>query len=103
MRPPAAAYGFRAFRVDENGDHGGRGHQLSRKLQSLSRELGRQDVQARGIATWPVKASDEAEFDRVVGAQEDERNCRGCRLGGECGGGPGRGDHGDPTLDQIGR
>jgi hypothetical protein len=46
--------GFRAIGADENGNHGGRGHQLSRKLQPLSRQLGRQQVQARGIATWPV-------------------------------------------------
>ena len=96
-------FGFRATRVDENGDHRGGGHQLTEQSQPLSRQLRCQQVQAGGIASRPVKARDEAEFDRVVGTEEDDWNCRGCRLRGECRGGAGRNDHGHPTLDQIGR
>jgi len=94
---------FRAIGVDQNGNRRRRRHQLSRKLQPLSRHFGRQQVQPRDIPARPVKARDKAEFDGVVSGEADYRNCRGSRLGGEARGCAGCRDHGHTTLHQIGR
>ena len=55
----------------------GPGQQLPHNLQSLCRQLGGQQVQARSIAARPVKTCNETEPDRIVGANEDDGNCRG--------------------------
>ena len=54
------------------------------------------------IAARPVEAGDEAEFDRVAAAYEDDRDRRSRRLGCNCRGGVVRGDHCHLTAYQIG-
>src|ERR1700737_2408384 len=56
---------------------------------------------ARDIATWAVKAGDEAEPDWVAGAFEDDRNCRGRRLCRKCRRSSGRGNHGHLAMNQV--
>ena len=73
--------GFRALGVDEDGNRGRRGHQLSRKRQSLARHLGCQQVQARGIATRAVEAGQKAVLHRIEAADEENGNRRGGLLG----------------------
>src|SRR5947209_6415750 len=68
----------------------------------LCPKLIRHEADTGDIATRPVEACDEAEFDRVAADREDDRYRRSCRLGCNCRGGLGRSDHCHLTAYQIG-
>jgi hypothetical protein len=56
------------------------------------------------IRLHPPRLGDEARLDRVNALVEDDRDCCGCRLGGECRGGAGdRDNYGHLTTNQISR
>ena len=46
--------------------------------------FGIKKARARDIAPGSIKARDEADYDRITGANKDNRNLRGCRLGCRC-------------------
>jgi len=100
-------FGFGTWiaRVDENPDHGGRRQQLPQHLQSLCPQHGKHQGHARDVAAWPVEAGDEAGFDRVeVAGDEDDGDGRGCGLGGERrDAATGRGNYRYAAGNQIGR
>jgi hypothetical protein len=88
--------------MDEIVDHGGGGYQLAQQLQSFPRDRCSKEARASDVATRPVEASDEAQFDRIAAATENDGNGGGCRLGDQRRSGI-RGDHSDLTANQIGR
>ena len=71
-------------RIDEHGDASGCGHQLTQKLQPLCRQLADEKIDACQVAARPGEAGDQTKPDRVVADSENDRNCRGCRLGRQC-------------------
>src|SRR5215471_3247289 len=70
--------------------------------QPLGCNLPGEIVDAGGVAARPGKAGDKTKPDRVFGGDEDDGNCRRCRLSGEHGTSE-RGDHGDLSANQFGR
>jgi hypothetical protein len=72
-------------------------------LELLSRQIARQDHHAREVAAGAAEAGREAELHRVDTGVEDDRDGRGCRLGGKRRGRAGRNNPGHPAVDQIGR
>jgi len=46
--------------------------------------FGIKKARARDIAPGSIKARDKADYDRITGANKDNRNLRGCRLGCRC-------------------
>jgi hypothetical protein len=54
------------------------------KLQTLGLQFRPEKAHARDVAPGSIKARDEAEHDRIAGADKDNRNLRGCRLGYRC-------------------
>ena len=88
--------------IDEKVDDGGGGYQLAQQLESFPRDRRGEEARAGDFAARPVEASDEAQFDRVAAATENDGNGGGCRLGDQRRTGI-RGDHGDLTANQIGR
>jgi hypothetical protein len=89
--------------IDEQGHDARRGDQLVQQLQPLRRCLHVRLGHARDIAARPAKAGDETEPDWVAARFEDDRNGRGCRLCRKRRGSAGRGNHGNLTMNQIGR
>src|SRR2546430_3016153 len=71
-------------------------------LKPLRRYLGIQGRYAGDIATGPVEARDETDRHGIEAGVEDNRNCRGRRLGCECRGGTVGGDYGHLSLNQVG-
>jgi len=76
------------------------GQQLPHKLQSLCRQL-ESAGSSRGIATRAGKVSD-GPTDRIVGANEDERNCRVAALAASADPRPVVQYDGRPTPNQFG-
>jgi hypothetical protein len=72
-------------------------------LELLSRQFGRQDHHAREVAAGAAEAGCEAELHRVDTDVEDDRDGRGCRLGGKRRGRAGRDHPGHPAVDEISR
>src|SRR5262249_51043165 len=70
-------------RIDEHGYTSGGGDEVTQEVQPLRRQLAADKVDARRVATRPVKAGDKTKFDRVFGEREDNGDTRGCRLGRE--------------------
>src|SRR5258705_6620266 len=75
--------------------------ELVQKLQTLSLQFRPEKAHARYIAPGSIKARDQAEHDRIAGADKDNRNLRGCRLGYRCRRGI-RGNHSHSTTYKIG-
>ena len=51
------------------------------KPQTLALQFQPEKAYTRDIAPGSIKARDEADHDRIAGADEDDRNLSGCRLG----------------------
>ena len=49
--------GFRAARINEDGDGRSGGYEIADQLKPLCVQLGSQKVQARGVATRPIENS----------------------------------------------
>ena len=77
--------------------------QLVQQFQPLRRYLGVRLSHARDVAARTVKAGNEAELNRVGARLEDDRDCRGRRLGRKRRRSAGRGNYGHLTLNQVGR
>jgi hypothetical protein len=58
-------------------------HQFVQEPESLSLHLANKKIYPRRVAAGPAEAGDKTKLDRVVGAVEDDRNCRGGCLGSE--------------------
>jgi hypothetical protein len=76
-------------------------HQLTQEFQPLRRQLTAEEINPCQVAARLGEAGDKTEPDRVFGRDEDNRDRRGCRLGGQrrrtiCGS-----DHRDPTGHQF--
>ena len=98
------ALGNRVVRVHEQGDHAGLGNQFGKQLESLGIQLGGEHAHAREVATGSGETGDEACRDRVVAADEDDRDCRGCAFRRQRRRGAAtRRDHVDLAADEVGR
>ena len=53
------------------------------------------------VAARPGEAGDKTKPERVIADTEDDRNCRGCSFGRQCGHIAYRGDHGHLLANQI--
>src|SRR6516164_3192514 len=73
------------------------------QLKPLWRQLGAQNRCACDIAARPAEARYDAELDRINAEEEDDRNCRGRRLGSECRRRRSGHDDSQLTANQIGR
>jgi hypothetical protein len=73
------------------------------KPKLLCPKLRRNEGDTGYVAARPVETGNEAEFDRVAAACEDDRDRRSRRLGCNCRGCVMRCDHCHLTADQIGR
>ena len=93
----------RVGRIDQHCDNGCIWQQFMQNLELLSRQIARQDRHAREVAAGAAEAGSEAELHRVDTGVEDDRDGRGCRLGGKRRGRAGRNNPGHPAVDQIGR
>src|SRR5262245_30963432 len=67
-------------RIDQHGHASRCGHQLTQEFQSFRRQLSTQKIDSRQVAAWSSKACNETELNRVGGNDEDDGNCRSCRL-----------------------
>ena len=92
--------GIRIVRVHEESDHLGLGDQLGQQLEPLGHQLRGQNADAREVAARPGKAGDQTLSDRV-GAEEDNRDRRGCAFAARAAGGAGH-DHVDLAADEVG-
>ena len=72
------------------------------KPQTLALQFQAEQAHARDIASGSIKARDEADYDRIAGANKDNWNLLGCRLGYWCRWGV-CGDHSHFTTHKIGR
>src|SRR5262245_6383220 len=90
-------------RIDEHGHPSGSGHQLAEELQPLRRQLSREKIDTGRVAAWPCKAADKTQLDRIVAHIEDDGDGRGCRLGPQRRRGAERGDHLNPSANQVAR
>ena len=70
--------------------------------QPLCRHLGIEKIDTRQVAARPGEAGDKTKPDRVIADTEDDRNCRGCSFGRQCGQVAARGDHSHLSMNQIG-
>ena len=57
------------------------GHQLTQYLQPLCRQLVIEKIDAGQISARPGETGDKTKLDRVFADDENDRNCRGRRLG----------------------
>jgi hypothetical protein len=71
--------------------------------QPLGHQLLDEKIDAGRVAAGPGKARDKTKLDWVLGDTEDNRDHRGFSFGRERSLRVGRGDHGHPAVDQIGR
>ena len=80
------------------------GNEFVQQRQPLRRRVGIEPADPGHVPARPIETGDEAGLDRVAADVEDDRDRRGCRLGGE---GrtetAGRRDHGHLALNQVGR
>jgi len=72
------------------------------QLKPFRHELNVQTCYTCHVAAGPVEAADHAGLDRINGGEEDDRKCRGRRLGSDCWRDAGSGNHGYLTTNQIG-
>src|SRR5262249_20445013 len=72
------------------------------KPQSLCRQLSIEKIDTGQVAARPSEARDKTKPDRVIADTEDDRNCRGCSFGRQCGHVAYRGDHSHLSANQIG-
>ncbi len=92
----------RLARIDQPGDYGRAGNKLMQQSQSLRLKLVGEDRDPGDVASRAVETGDQAELHWIAADREDDRNRRGCRLGGERRGvGPGE-QHGHFPIDQVG-
>jgi hypothetical protein len=77
----------RIVRIDEHADHPGLGNQLPQQLEPLGIELNDEGADAREVGARPGQAGDQAVRDRIVTANEDDRDRRGCLFCSTCRGG----------------
>src|SRR5262245_53083038 len=61
--------------------------------QPLCRHLSIEKIDTGQVAARPGEAGDKTKPDRVIADTEDDRNCRGCSFGRQCGQVAARGDH----------
>jgi hypothetical protein len=64
-------------RIDQHGDPGGGGHQLTQQPQPLCHHLGGEEIDSGRVAAGP--GEDQTELDRVLGDAEGNRNGLGRR------------------------
>jgi hypothetical protein len=88
-------------RIDKHGNASGPGHKFAQEFQSLCGQLGIDKIDTCQVAAGPGQAGDKAKPDRVFGADEDDGDRPGCRLGLQRRT-AGRGDHGDLVANQFG-
>ena len=114
LQPHAANSRFHTFqcgrstrrtgRIDEHGNTSDPGHHLTQEFQPLCRQLDRENVDPRQVATRPGEAGDQTKLDRVFAGKEDDGDRCGRRFGRECGRNTSdRGDHGDLSPHQFRR
>lgn len=73
------------------------------KPESFGLQCRSEQAHAGDIASRSTEAHDDADLDRIGGADEDDRDCGGCRFCNFCGVATAGGqDHGNFTFDQIG-
>ena len=89
-------------RIDKHGNASCSGHQLAQEFKPLCHQLVIENIETCQIAARPGKAGNKTKLDRVFGRDEDDGDCRRCRLSGEHGTCE-RGDHGDLSANQFGR
>src|SRR5262249_28098076 len=88
--------------IDQHGNARGARQQLVQEPTLLRRQGRNKKGHARDVAARPVAAADQAEFDGVTAAYEDDRDGRSRRLGRNCRGGIVCSDYCHPTAYQIG-
>src|SRR5262249_45759107 len=104
LRLRAVGYGIGIARIDQNPDHAGGRQQALQQLQLFRDQCVGEKAHASNIAPRPIHADDEAEFHRIGTDREHNGYARSRGFGGERGGGrTARGDHRDPTGNQLGR
>jgi hypothetical protein len=97
-------FSIRIGRIDERGNQRGCGNQLHDHFQTFCDQFSGAPSDARDIATWPVQAGDETQFDRIATDREHDGNRDRRCLGRECRGGTDRRDNrAHLTTHQIGR
>jgi hypothetical protein len=95
---------IRIVRVHEHGHLLHVWDQFMQKSQPLCLQAARQLVDARYVAARSPDAGYQTNLDRIVVADEDHRNHRGCVLGCECRHrAAAGGDHRHPTTNQLSR
>ena len=93
--------GSRVRRVDQHAKRRGSRNKLVQKLQTLGFQFRPKQAHACNVAPGSIKARDDPGHDWIAGADKDNRNLRGCRLGHRCHRGIG-GDHSHFATDKIG-
>jgi hypothetical protein len=78
------------------------GNQLGKQLQPLRVQLEAENAEARQLAPRPGETGDQAGRDRVVAAEEDDRDRRGCAFRRGYPSGAARHNHVDLPADEIG-
>src|SRR5262245_9063445 len=104
--PMTRAAGSMPLNVDSADAHGHTcraGHQLTQQLEPLRRQFSREKIDPRQVAARAGKAGDNTKLDRVFSENEDDGDCRGCRLGRAYGRDSPGCDHSDPSLHQVRR
>ena len=96
------ALGLRIVRVHQQGDHPGLGNQLGKQLEPLGRQLDDEDADAREVAARPGETGDQAGRDRVVAADEDDRDRRGRVFAASADSAAARRDQIDLAADEVG-
>src|SRR5712664_904247 len=88
-------------RVDQHTYRRSSRNKLVQKLQTLGLQFRPEKTHARDVALRPINACDEASHDWIAGADKDNRNLGGCRLGHRCSRGI-CGDHSHFATYKIG-
>src|SRR5262249_13027004 len=92
----------RIARIDEHAKASCSGYQLTQNAHAPCHQFGDQKIDTGYVATRPGNIGDKTERHRVFGDTEDNRYCRGCRLGGDCARLAHDDHHADLTTHQIG-
>ncbi len=78
------ALGCQPVRVHQQGDHLGLGNQLGQQFEPLRHQLDEEVAEAGEVAARPGETGDQPVLDRVVAAEEDDRDRRGCAFRRQC-------------------
>src|SRR5262249_11000150 len=93
--------GRRTRGIDQHTKRRGSRNKFVQKLEALGLQIRPEKTHARDITPRSIEARDDADHDRIAGADEDNRNLGGSRLCYWCGRGI-CGDHSYSTTHKIG-